>query len=92
MLNDLNKQEQDRLTACMQQLDQILMTQECHHGVEVVSPALQIKTLKLYGKCAMKSGDAVKAEQLFVRLCNLCNVCFTFMFPLWFSSSFPLAR
>jgi hypothetical protein len=49
--------------------------QECHPGVHVVRCDLLVKTLKLYGKCAMKAGDITKAEQVFVRLCNLCSVC-----------------
>ena len=91
ILNDLNKQEQERLTACMQQLNQILMTQECHPGVEVVSHSLQVKTLKLYGKCAIKCGDVTKAEQIFVRLCDLCNVRSAILFVFWNYCSYSLA-
>jgi hypothetical protein len=68
LLNDITRPPSERVTACVQQLKQILMTNECHPGAEFVSCSLMAHTLKLYGKCAMQLGDMDKAEEHYTRL------------------------
>lgn len=74
LLNDVNKAEGEQLRGCVQQLNQILMTQDYHPEHRMVSRALESKTLDLYGKCAMELGELDKAESLFLRLRNLSKV------------------